>query len=106
MTKFLRFSLLLCAFVATPALAQPASPSRVIVRTADLDLASRSGQRLLERRLASAVVEACGAASTVDLAGSNAVRRCRGEARERIAADRKRLAALASRSGAIVVAAR
>ena len=107
MTYFLRSSLLLSAFLATPVLAEPASATNsVIVRTADLDLASPSGQRLLERRLANAVVDACGAASDADLAGSNAVRRCRDEVSARIAADRARLVELASRSAPIVIAAR
>ena len=107
MTKFLSFSLLLPVFFATQALAEPASAtSSVIVRTADLDLASPSGQRLLQRRLANAVVEACGVASDADLAGSNDVRRCRDETRARIAADRERIANLASASRPIVIAAR
>ena len=107
MTSFSRLSLMFSVLIATPALAEPApATGRVVVRTADLDLASVSGQRLLERRLGSAVVEACGAASRVDLAGSNAVRRCRDDTRARIAADRERLVDLASRSGSIVIAAR
>lgn len=107
MTRFATLGLMLAALVATPALAQPAlATSRVVVRTADLDLASGSGQRLLERRLGNAVIEACGAASKVDLVGSNAVRRCRDDTRARIAADRERLVRLARRSGAILIAAR
>jgi len=50
--------------------------------------------------------EACGAASKVDLAGSNAVRRCRDETSARIGADRERLVELASRSASIVIAVR
>lgn len=107
MTNYLIPSLLLFALAASPAPAAPApAAAPVIVRTADLDLASRAGQRLLERRLAKAVVEACGAASDADLAGSNDVRRCRDETRAQIAADRERLIALASRSRPIVIAAR
>lgn len=106
MTKFLSLSLLLSILFATPASAELAAPGEIVVRTADLDLASPSGQRLLERRLASAVIDACGAASTVDLAGGNAVRRCRDETRARIAAERERLVGLASRSAPIVIAAR
>ena len=108
MTKFFRFSLLLSAFVAIPALAEPQAPvdGRIIVRTADLDLSSASGQRSLDRRIASAVVEACGTASDVDLAGSNDVRRCRDETKAQIAADRERLVELASRGGSITIAAR
>lgn len=108
MTNFFRFSLLLSALVATPALAQAAEPvqNRIVVSTADLNLSSATGQRALDRRLAHAVVEACGIASTVDLAGKNEVRRCRDETAKSIAADRDRLVQLASEGTAIVLAAR
>lgn len=107
MTMFLRPGLLLAALVATPVVAEPApAEERVIVRTADLNLGTTAGQRRLDRRLANAVVDACGTASKADLAGSNAVRRCRDETRERLSSDRERLIALASRSTSIVIAAR
>jgi len=107
MTKLLTLSLLLSAAVASPALSQSSqAESRVVVTTADLDLASAAGQRSLDRRLASAVTEACGTASVVDLAGQNEVRRCRVETSARIAADRDRLVELASRGGNIILAAR
>jgi len=107
MTKYLRPSLLLAALIATPVVAEPVPRTdQVIVRTADLNLTTASGQRLLDRRLADAVVDACGAASKIDLAGSNAVRRCRDETRARISAERERLIALASRSTSTVIAAR
>ena len=108
MTNFLRLGLLLSAFVATPALAQSEAPveSRVVVTTADLDLASAAGQRALDRRLAHAVVEACGKASDVDLAGSNEIRRCRDETSAAFAADRDRLVELASKGSDIILAAR
>lgn len=108
MTKLLRLSLLLSAFVATPALAQSEAPAptRVVVSAADLDLASAAGQRALDRRLAHAVVEACGTTSTVDLAGSNDIRRCRDETSAAIAADRDRLVHLASKGRDIVLASR
>lgn len=106
MIKLIHASLLLAALVATPVIAEPAPTSRVIVRVADLDLASAVGQRLLDRRLALAVTEVCGTASESDLAGSNDVRRCHGETRVRIAAERDRVVELASRSMSIVIAAR
>lgn len=107
MTNFIRTSLLLATLVATPAFAEPAPASeRVIVRTADLDLGTASGQRLLDRRLALAVVDACGAASRSDLAGSNAVRLCRYETRARLSTDRQRLIGLTSRLKSIATAAR
>ena len=108
MTKFLRFSLLLSALVSTPALAEPevAAERRVIVSTADLDLASAVGRGVLSRRLAHAVVEACGTASDADLAGQNEVRRCRDETNSRIAASRDRLVKQASMGNPIVLASR
>ena len=108
MTNLLRLSLLISAFAATPALAEPAPPaeSRIVVTTADLNLASAKGQTSLDRRLAIAVSQACGTASVVDLAGQNEVSRCRDETSARIAADRDRLVQLASRGGSIILAAR
>lgn len=108
MTKFLRVSLLLLSLLATPALAAPESSAtnQVIVRTADLDLASVQGQQRLEQRLAHAVIEVCGVASVADLAGSNDIRRCRDDTRARIAAKRERIVELARRSNPIVLAAR
>lgn len=107
MTKLI-LSLLLSALAAAPALAQSEAPAqtRIVVGTADLDLTNAAGQRALDRRLAHAVVEACGAASTVDLAGSNDIRRCRVDISARIAADRDRLVQLASKGSDIVLASR
>jgi UrcA family protein len=108
MTKILRISLLLSALASTPALAAPDAPveRRVVVSTADLNLASARGQSTLTRRLAHAVVEACGTASDADLAGQNQVRRCRDEASSRVAAGRDQLARTASRGKDIVFASR
>ncbi len=107
MSKFLSFTLLLAVFLAAPALAAPelSVPGRVIVRTADLDLASVAGQRLLDRRLAHAVIEVCGAASAADLAGSNTVRRCRVETLARVTSERERVVELASKAVQIVIVA-
>lgn len=107
MMNCLRPAVILAALFATPVIVQ-ATPAmnQVIVRTADLDLTTASGKRLLERRLATAVDDACGSASTFDLAGSNDVRRCRKEVRARISVNRSRLIARASRSSSIVLAAR
>jgi len=107
MTNLLRHGLLLAAMIGTPVFAEPAQTNhRSIVRTSDLDLATASGQRLLDRRLAEAVIEACGTASKVDLAGSNAVRRCRAETRGRLSSHRQRLIASAAGPTPIVTAAR
>ena len=71
------------AIRAAPALAEPASSDVQTyvsyVKTADLDLASESGQRTLDRRLAQAAREVCGTASDVDLVGQNKARECRAE---------------------------
>ena len=108
MTKYFRLSLLLSALVATPVLAQSEAPAenRIVVSAADLDLASAVGQRALDRRLAHAVIEACGSESNIDLAGSNDIRRCRDETSAAIAADRDRLVRLASKGVDIILASR
>ena len=69
------------AIKAAPAFAQaPGGDTNIsLVRTADLDLGSREGQRKLELRLANAAREVCGTASDSDLVGKNAVRKCRDE---------------------------
>ena len=67
------------AFAAAPALAQTAGPGQLVVSYADLDLTTRSGVRVLDRRLRAAVQTACGPISSADPAGKNDVRECRAE---------------------------
>lgn len=55
---------------------------------ADLDLATDRGRSQLDRRLGRVVAEACGTASGLDLAGQNAVRRCRIATKRGAAAQR------------------
>jgi UrcA family protein len=100
--------LMLSAFAAAPALAQstPSAENRIVVRTADLDLGSASGQRTLDHRIAIAVVEACGETSPADPAGKNEILRCRDETSAQVAANRDRLVELASKGKDIVLAAR
>jgi len=107
MTKFLHLGLLASALLATPVLAEAplTGQNRTIVRTADLDLASANGQRRLDRRLVRAVNQACGIASDADLAGSNAVRRCREVTHAGIALERNRLVEMASRGAVVAVTA-
>ena len=66
---------------AAPALAEaPAAANTInvsLVRTGDLDLGTSEGQRRLDRRIAIAAHEVCGAASDADLEGKNDVRECR-----------------------------
>ena len=95
------------AIKAAPALAETVSPDVVVsvVHTADLDLASDTGKRQLDRRLSIAVREVCGTASDSDLEGKNEVRECRdlvlANAREKGEA----LIAQNRRGGSIAVAA-
>lgn len=95
MTKTI-FALLLSLAVAAPAFAEPPVQASSIVKTADLNLASEPGQRLLERRISVAIDEVCGTASDFDLAGKNEVRRCRVETRAKVASDRDQRIAAAS----------
>ena len=108
MKSLTNLTLILSAFAATPALAQtaPAAENRIVVRTADLDLSQRYGQRALDHRIAIAVVQACGATSNIDPAGKNEIRRCRAETSAQIAANRDRLVELASQHKDIILAAR
>lgn len=68
---------------AAPALAQtPVESGNVVVsrvHTSDLNLATASGQRQLDRRIANAAREVCGAASDADIEGKNDIRECRSE---------------------------
>ena len=69
-------------FASAPARSAPVSTSAEVVQivpTADLDLSSLAGQKALDRRLTRAVIELCGQAADVDLAGRNAVRKCRAD---------------------------
>lgn len=86
-------SLLPLAAMAAPVAAQADLETRVVA-VADLDLASDSGRQALNRRLTRAVIEVCGAASDVDLAGKNDVRACRNRTlAEARAAGEQRIAA-------------
>ena len=66
------------AIKAVPALAQ--EPINVsVVRTADIDLSSASGQRVLQQRLVVAAHSVCDGASAVDLKAQNAESQCRDQ---------------------------
>jgi UrcA family protein len=93
MTKIFLATLL--AFAATPVLAEPITVTST-VQTADLDLSSSKGQRALDARLAQAVKDVCGAASAVDIAGKNEVRRCRLETLAGLSGERDQRVARAS----------
>lgn len=86
---------LFLVFAAAPLAAQPPETVTRSVATADLDLSNRAGVRQLEGRLTLAINDACGTAADVDLAGRNAVRSCKTEARAHVSAVRDRLLAVA-----------
>ena len=94
------------AIKAVPAVAEPVQPVNVsIVHTADLNLATSSGRRALDARLAHAAREVCGTAADVDLAGQNKVRACRSSVLADARAKGEQLAA-GGASGTIALAAR
>ena len=91
-----------------PTLAQPAADPALNVRfvhTADLDLSSAAGKRVLEHRLTIAAREVCGVASDVDLEGKNEVRKCRTDVLARAHAQQDALLAAAGRGSVIAVSA-
>lgn len=102
-------SALLTAFVilADPAKADPAEAVTYVshVRTADLDLSTGEGRRMLQQRLARAAREVCGTASDADLKGKKAVRECRDEAIAKAGARQDQLLAKASGGATIAVVA-
>ena len=94
---------------AAPAFAEPAtSETRTYVsyvQTSDLDLASKSGQRSLDRRLAQAAREVCGVPSDADLVGQNRARECRADAISRAGTERESLLAAANRGAVVAITA-
>ena len=90
--KLLLTAALAAASLAAPVLAADATPGlRIAVPHADLNLASAAGVSRLDARLRLAIKTLCGEPRDYDLAGSNAIRRCRAEARDAVAAQRARL---------------
>ena len=73
-------ALLVAATLATPALAAGSAPAQVRVQLADLDLASASGQRALDRRLWVATVALCGAPAEFSSREAAAIANCRADA--------------------------
>ena len=64
--------------LAPPAFAQQAAGAgQVVVGYGDLDLNSRAGLRTLDRRIRTAVEQACGPISSFDPRGKNVVLDCR-----------------------------
>jgi UrcA family protein len=110
MTKALQiaataFLITAAAIKAAPALAEPVAPpvNVRLVHTADLDLSTSSGQRVLNVRLAHAAREVCGTASEVDLVGQNDVRKCRSDVLAKARDQRGQLLAAAGRGATIAI---
>ncbi len=104
MTRLLPL-LLLSAFSA-PLWAEPVGDAVRIIKISDLNLSSVAGLRTLDRRLAIAIVDACGEASPANLAGQNQVRVCKVETRARVRAERDRIVAERTGSAKAQLAAR
>ena len=81
MKTLLTFAAATLALVASPAAAQsPISANgQLVVSYADLDLSSEAGVRTLDRRIRTAVQQACGPVSDFDPAGKNRVRDCQDQ---------------------------
>ena len=99
------------AFAATlaaqPAMAQEvAAPASITVSYSDLDLGTQHGQRILDRRIRSAVELACGPTSDSDPAGKNDVLQCRADTLAEARAQRNTAVAAINRSGSIQLASR
>ncbi|WP_298019648.1 UrcA family protein [uncultured Parasphingopyxis sp.] len=88
MKTFIAIAIATLAMV--PALSQPVAAEQrsVSVGYADLDLSQRADRAALDQRIARAANSVCGDVSAFDLAGGNAVRRCRVDA---IAAAREQI---------------
>ena len=92
---------------ASPSIAQaPASPERVVVSYADLDLSSPAGVATLNRRILSAVQAACGPESDSDPRGKNLARQCRHRSFDEAVSQVRGAIALARGEGPAVFAGR
>ena len=97
------------AIKAAPAFAEPVSPTAQTyvsyVQTSDLNLSSEDGQRTLDRRLAHAAREVCGAPSDADLVGQNKARECRADAVARASSQNENVLAAAKRGAIVAITA-
>ncbi|WOK35837.1 UrcA family protein [Sphingomonas sp. C3-2] len=85
------------ALCVSPAIAQTLGygPQTRTVHYADLDLSTAKGRATLDRRLEMAVADACGMASSSDLAAQNKVHQCQTETLARVSTERDRIIAMA-----------
>src|SRR6218665_1337263 len=74
MKKLMILAALAAVSIGQPASAQKAPNPSVAVAHKDLDLRTEAGAKALDRRIWRAVVQVCGTASDIDLAGKNDVR--------------------------------
>ena len=96
------------AIKAVPAHAEPVTATQTYVsyvQTSDLNLASDSGRRTLDRRLAQAAREVCGTASDADLVGQNKTRACRADAIARGASQSANVLAAAKEGTVVAITA-
>jgi len=92
---------------ASPSIAQaPASPERLVVSYADLDLSSRTGVATLNRRILTAVQTACGTPSDADPHGKNVINDCRHRTYSEAISQARGAIALARGNGPAVLAGR
>jgi len=84
-------AVLVAVLVSGPVAAEAAGNETYMraVSIADLDLGSAEGREELDRRIHVATFHACGMASSTDLAGSNAVRKCRKDLARSVAVQRR-----------------
>lgn len=84
--KIVLFSALATAALikAFPASAEQSETVTSVVRTADLDLSSESGQRFLDQRIAIAARLVCAGISPADLKGLNDEPKCRESVRAQV----------------------
>lgn len=96
----------LAALAPAPASAQTAAGPPVMVRVADLDLATARGRSTLELRLLHAARTACGTPSAADPRGAANLEACVADVRAAAAAQIDSAVALARRQARAVLATR
>jgi UrcA family protein len=106
MKPILAFAVAVAALAGSPALSQPvADGGEIVVSYADLDLTTRGGIRSFDRRIRTAVEQACGPISSSDPAGRNDVAQCRADGLALARAQRDTAIAARSAGDEIQVAA-
>ena len=105
LTLALTFAASVAALPAAPAAAQaPPAEATLAVSYVDLDLRSEAGIRTLDRRILTAVQQACGPISDFDPAGRNRIQACRADALERLSGQRDTVIAAAAQSARVRLA--